>query len=108
MSVGSTWVNMMLEIASTESEETLACSGKELLDYNAKQDEDQGTEEKGFSECLDSTFGSIEGFGEKGVQQSSENREARLELQVGELEDQVGGRNIYLNNLMFLKYICEN
>ena len=103
-------MNMMLDIASTESEETLAltCSGKELLGYNAKQDEDQGTEEKGFSECLDSTFGSIEGFGEKGVQQSSENREARLELQVGELEDQVGGRNIYLNNLMFLKYICEN
>ena len=94
-------MNMMLEIASTESEETLACNGKELLGYNAKQNEDQGTEAKGFSECLDSTFGSIEGFGEKGVQQSSENREARLELQVGELEDQVGGRNIYLNYLCF-------
>ena len=98
-------MNMMLDIASTESEETLAaCNGKELLGYNAKQDEDQRTEEKGFSECLDSTFGSIEGFGEKGVEQSSENREARLELQVGELEDQVGRRNIYLNHLCF----CEN
>ena len=106
MSVGSTWVNMMLDIASTEREETLACSGKELLVIT---DEDQRIEEKGFSECLDSTFGSIEGFGEKGVQQSSENREARLELQVGELEDQVGGRNIYIFELlMFLKYICEN
>ena len=97
-------MNMMLDIASTESEETLACSEKELLGYNAKQDEDQGTGEKGFSECLDSTFGSIEGFGEKGVQQSSENREARLELQVGDLEDQVGGRNIYLNYLCFEIY----
>ena len=90
-------MNMMLDIASTESEETLACSGKELLGYNTSLDEDQRIEEKGFSECLDSTFGSIEGFGEKGVQQSSENREARLELQVGELEDQVVGRNICLN-----------
>ena len=91
-------MNMMLDIASTESGETQACSGKELLGYKTNLDEDQRTEEKGFSECLDSTFGSIEGFGEKGVQQSSENREARLELQVGELKDQVGGRYIYLNH----------
>ena len=49
-------MNMMLDIASTESEETLTCSGKELLGYKTNLDEDQRTEEKGFSECLDSNI----------------------------------------------------
>ena len=86
--MGRTWVDMMLDLTPIDNEETSASGGNEVPGSKAELEGIFGTKGKGYMECLNSSFGSIEGFGEGG---ESESQEVSLELQVAGLQHQVRG-----------------
>ena len=91
MSVGRTWVDMMLDMTPVDNEETSSASaGNEILGSNLALDGAFGTTGKSHVECLDSSFGSIEGYGEGGEDRGeARGEEVSLELQVTRLQHQV-------------------
>ena len=76
----------MLDMTPIDNEETSASGGNEVPCSKAELEGIFGTKGKGYVECLNSSFGSIEGFGEGG---ESESQEVSLELQVAGLQHQV-------------------
>ena len=86
MSVGRTWVGMMLDMTTIDNEDTSSTGGNEDPGSNTELEVVFGTTGKGHMDCLNSSFGSIEGYGEGGVHES---QEVSLELQVAGLQNQV-------------------
>ena len=86
MSVGRSWVDMMLDMTTIDNEETSATGGNEVPGLEGVF----VTAEKDHMECLNSSFGSIEGYGEGGEDRGeARGEEVSLELQVTRLQHQV-------------------
>ena len=76
----------MLDMTTIDNEETSAAGGNGVPGSNTELEGVFGKTGKGYVECLNSSFGSIEGYGEGGVHES---QEVSLELQVAGLQHQV-------------------
>ena len=79
-------MDMMLDMTPVDNEETSASDGNVVPGSNAELEGEFGTRGKDYVESWNSSFGSIEGFGEGG---ESESQEVSLELQVAGLQHQV-------------------
>ena len=77
----------MLDMTTIDNEETSATSGNEVPGSNPGLEGVFVTAGKDHVECLNSSFGSIEGYGEGG--EDRESQEVSLELQVTRLQHQV-------------------
>ena len=86
MSVGRSWVDMMLDMTTVENEETFVTGGNEVPRSNTGLKGVFETTRDDHMECLNSSFGSYHGEG--GVQ-DRESQEVNLELQVTRLQHQV-------------------
>jgi len=90
MSVGRSWVDMMLDMTSIDNEDASAIGGNEVPGSNTGLEGVFVTAEKDHMECLNSSFGSIEGYGEGGEDRCEDRgEEVSLELQVARLQHQV-------------------
>ena len=90
MSVGRSWVDMMLDMTTIDNEETSATGGNEVPGSNPGLEGGFVTAGKDHVECLNSSFGSIEGYGEGGEDRGeARGEEVSLELQVTRLQHQV-------------------
>ena len=80
----------MLDMTPIDNEETSASGGNEVPGSKAEVEGIFGTKGKGYVECLNSSFGSIEGYGEGGEDRGeARGEEVSLELQVTRLQHQV-------------------
>ena len=93
----------MLDLTPIDNEETSASGGNEVPGSKAELEGMFGTKGKGYVECLNSSFGSIEGFGEGG---ESECQEVSLELQVAGLQHQVSPVGIAKPAQPILDEVC--